>query len=70
MALEAEQAFYARHRPEFVAAFLGKWVLIKGDRLVGTFDTDAAALDEAAGRFGAGPYLIKRVQDPEPVETI
>lgn len=70
MALEDEQAFYRAHRAEFVRAFLGRWVLIKGQALIGVFPTDASALEEAVARFGTGPYLIKRVLDPEPVERI
>lgn len=70
MALEAELATYRRLWPSLVRDYLGRQVLIQGDRLVGSYSDYAAALREATRLFGTGPYLIRKVQDPEPVETV
>lgn len=70
MGIPEDEAFYKENRAGFVAAFLGKWVLIKDRRLVGVFETQRDALEEAARRFGLGPYVIKQVRDPEPVENL
>jgi len=39
----------------------GKFVVIKGSRLIGTWDTLDAAAKEAVRLFGRGPYLIRQV---------
>ncbi len=39
----------------------GKWVLIVGDQLVGTYETFQDAAVDASHRFGRGPYLIRQV---------
>jgi len=70
MALESELEAYRRLRPELVATRLGQFVLVKGSKLVGAYPSYEAALRDATRLYGAGPFLIKQVLDPEPVETI
>jgi hypothetical protein len=70
VALEAELATYRKLWPSLVQRYLGKQVLIQGDRLVGAYQDYAAAFGEAVRLFGTGPFLIREVRDPEPVETV
>jgi hypothetical protein len=59
--LERELATFERERKHLEQEHLGKFVLIRGDQIIGTFDTFDAAADEALRQFGQGPYLIRRI---------
>ena len=64
--LTQEYAVYECKREELEAAHTGKYVLIKGDEVIGTFDTLDDALRVAVKRFGRGPYLIEEIGLPMP----
>lgn len=63
--LDVEIATYDRLRVELEEHHLGKWVVIRGDELIGTFDNLENAASEAVRRFGRGPYLIRQVGAPD-----
>ncbi len=48
----------------------GKWVLIKGETMLGPFDTEKQALDCRAERFFGQPVLVQRILTREPVLQI
>ena len=64
--LTQEYAVYETKREELEAAHFGKYVLIKRDEIVGTFETLDDALRVAVKRFGRGPYLIEEIGLPVP----
>jgi hypothetical protein len=39
----------------------GKFVLIKGNELLGVFDTPDTAISEGAKRFGSQSFLVRQV---------
>jgi hypothetical protein len=43
----------------------GKWVLIKGDQIIGLFDTDQEASGEGYRKFLRGGFLIHQIQTRE-----
>jgi len=43
---------------------LGKWALIQGSELIGTYNTFESAAENAVQKFGAGPYLIRQIGAP------
>lgn len=59
--LKAEIAAYDRMRPELEGHHKGKFAVIKGAHLQGTFDTLDHAANFARETFGRGPYLIRQV---------
>jgi len=63
--LSQEYAAYEAKREELEAAHMGKYVLIKRDEVVGTFDSLDDALRIAVKRFGRGPYLIEEIGLPQ-----
>lgn len=65
MALEKELAQYRKLRAQLEKESIGKWVLIRDDDYVGTFDTLERAAEEATRRFGRGPYLLREVGAPD-----
>jgi hypothetical protein len=66
--LEQERKFYAENLAEWLKLYPGKFVVVKGRELVGTFDTIEEAITEAARRFALDSVLVRRVQDQE--ETV
>ena len=62
--LETEIEAYEKRLAELEKVYLGKFVVFKGDELVGAWDTINAAATQAVARFGRGPYLIRQVGAP------
>lgn len=60
--LEKERQFYADKLVEWLSRFPGKFVVVKGQELLGVFDTVEEALAEGARRFALEPFLVRRVQ--------
>ena len=60
--LEREIRAYEAMEIDLYRRHQGEWVVIRGGKLAGTFDTLDAAATEAVRRFGRGPYLIRRVK--------
>jgi hypothetical protein len=59
--LERELATLAREAEHLEREHRGKFVLIRGDEIIDTFDTFDAAAEEGLRRFGQGPYLIRQI---------
>lgn len=59
--LERERAFYAAHEVEWAAAHRGRFVVVKGDRLLGTFDSIEQALAAGAASVGLDSFLVRRL---------
>ncbi len=68
--LQAEIATWDAHRAELLARARGKHVLIKGDRIVGVFDTRAEAVDHGQELLGRVPFLVKQILEVDIVETL
>jgi hypothetical protein len=45
----------------------GRFVLIKGADILGTFPDQSAALREGYHLFGVVRFLVRQIADPEPV---
>jgi hypothetical protein len=52
---------YEAARSDLESKYLGRWVLMHDQQLIGTFPCFEAAADNAVRRFGRGPYLIRQV---------
>lgn len=63
--LQKELAAYESMKEDLLKHYLGKYVLIHEDKLIGSFDSFDNAAKEAVKQFGTGPYLIRQVgKDP------
>ncbi len=67
MALEKEQAAYARELPNLLASD-GKFVVIHGDDIAGIFDTYHDALKIGYERFKLEPFFVKQIKAMETVQ--
>lgn len=62
--LDKEIATFDAKKNELEKHHLGKFVVIRGDEVVGTWDTMDAAATEAVRKFCRGPYLIRQIGAP------
>ncbi len=69
MALEKELATYKSKLPELKGSE-GKFVLIHGDDVVGTFTSYEDAIKEGYARFKLEPFLVKQIQTIEQVQFV
>jgi hypothetical protein len=63
--LKKELRAYAAHKSELLSRASGKYVLIKGSRIIGTFDSELDAAHQGYERFGNVPFLVKQVVEFE-----
>lgn len=70
MALKNELKFYETNKAEYLKHYEGKYALIKGNELVGTFDSEEHAFNAGVDKFGVQPFLIKQICEKEKVEHI
>ncbi len=67
--LATEIAYFNAQRPLLLQHHAGKFVLIKGEELIGSFDMAETAFNEGARRFGLDGFLMKQVVPVEPPAT-
>ena len=63
--LRKEYEYYLKIKPELLAKSKGKFALIKGEELIGTFDTDGDAYKFGLSKFGNTPFLIIKVSEQD-----
>jgi hypothetical protein len=69
VALEKEMETYNAHRDQLLREE-GKYVVIQGDRIAGTWQTYEDALKAAYREFGLGGFMIKQILAIEPVHYV
>ena len=59
--LKEEIRIFNDHLSEWLKSHTGKFVLIKGEEVIGFYNTDIEALSEGARLFGLEPFLVRPV---------
>ena len=59
--LERETALFTKHAEEWRTKHLGHFVLIKGDEIVGFYQSLEKAFTVGTERFGLEPFLVRRI---------
>lgn len=62
---ERELNFFERERMRLLDRAQGKFALIKGEDLVGIFDTEMEAVRAGYKRFGNEPFLAKHIVEAD-----
>ena len=70
MALERELETYRNKLPELKGENEGRFVLIKGDRVIDVFSSYDDALKAGYTAFGLDPFLVKRIEILEHTQFI
>ena len=68
--LEKELAYFERERERLLEEAEGKYVLIYGEDLLGTYESEEDAISEGYRRCGNVPFLVMqivRLQTPESI---
>lgn len=63
--LDLELETYGTHRQELLGAAEGRYVLIHGDEVAGTFDSESDAVAEGYKQYGNVPFLVKHIVEIE-----
>jgi hypothetical protein len=68
MAIDREWETFQDNLPALLEKEAGRYVLIHDDQVVGTWDTQAEALEEGYRRFNLESFLVQRiVADEKPI---
>ncbi len=67
--LAREKAHLQANREELAANYPGKYPLIRGEEVLGAFETYDKGVTEGFRRLGAGPFLVRSVLRPDDAEA-
>ena len=59
--LDAELQTYEKNRKSLLGSAEGKFVLIKGDQIVGVYESKMDAINQGYRQLGHVPFLVKQV---------
>ena len=63
--LAAEKTYLRSRRDELSKRYPGQYLLIKGEEVIGAFDSFDQAVEEGVSRYGHGPFLVQSVDQPD-----
>jgi hypothetical protein len=64
--LNEEIKYFNKCHDAWLKQYPGKIALVKGKRLIGTYDTEEEALAEGARRYGFDGFLVRRITETSP----
>jgi hypothetical protein len=67
--LERERHVYESHLQEWLETHFGKFVLIRGDEVLGFYDGLELAFNDGTRRFGIEPFFVKQIMGDEAVNV-
>ena len=59
--LDAELQTYEKNRESLLGSAEGKFVLIKGDQIIGVYESKMDAINQGYRQLGHVPFLVKQV---------
>lgn len=60
--LENEFQYYLDHQNELVEKYNGKYIVIKDDKVIGSFDSEESAYFEMKKKHELGTFLIQKCE--------
>lgn len=67
MELKEEYVYYKRNKDKLLKEHSGSFVLIKGTKTIGFFNSEKKAYEAGLEYFGNEPFFIKRITEVEDV---
>lgn len=61
--LEEEFRYYIAHQDELVAQHKGKYVVIKGEKVIGVFDDEIEAINQTSKTHELGTFLVQKCEE-------
>ncbi len=68
--LTKELAFFNKNKAAYLKQYKDKYLLIKNEELIGSYDSDEQAYRVGIEKFGNQPFLIKQVLEQDPTLTV
>ncbi|MHB8779811.1 MAG: hypothetical protein ACYC55_00295 [Candidatus Geothermincolia bacterium] len=65
ISLEREFQYYLEHQEELAQAYDGKFVVIKGETILGVYDSQDEAINETTKTEALGTFLVQKVSTGE-----
>ena len=65
-----EQKTFEEKKAELLRLCEGKYAVIRGGKLLGTYDTPTAAYEAGIREWGDEPFMVKRVLREEPIQQM
>jgi len=65
--LDRELQTFRKELPELLASAEGKFALVVGDKILGTFEAYGDALQAGYAKVGVDPFLVKKITASEEV---
>jgi hypothetical protein len=63
MPLEQELNYFQANKADLLAHHAGKFALVHGQALVGTYTSFNEAFEEGVKQFGTEPFLVQHISD-------
>ena len=63
--LEKEFEYYIDHQDELVKAYMGKYIVVKGENILGAYDSMKEAVEKTAKSEEMGTFLVQKVEPGE-----
>lgn len=63
--LESELRTFNEHRSELLASDAGRFALVKGDTVIGVFDSETEAIRHGYQTLGNVPFLVKQITEAD-----
>ena len=63
--LKKEFKYYLAHQDELVKEYNGKILVIKGQEVIGVYDTELEAITETQKNYKLGTFLVQRCEPGE-----
>ena len=67
--LAKEKAFLQQNQAALAIQHPGKYLLIKGEKVYGAFETYEQGVSAGVQQFGVGPFLVRSVLEPQDPEA-
>lgn len=61
-ALKKEFNYYLKHQDELVKKYNGKFIVIKGTKVLGAYDTELEAVQETSKTKELGTFLVQKCE--------
>lgn len=67
--LEKEIETYKKNKEELISKHLGKFVLIKENKIIGIFESQKDAINEGIKKYGNNEFLVKKIEEVEQTQN-
>lgn len=68
--LKKELKYFEDKKKELIKTYKGQFLVIKNNKFIGSYTTEAEAYKAGVEEFGTAPFLIKRVVEREAIVDI